>query len=259
MTKLLEIEGKTIDDAIEAACREFAVPREKLNIEILSEGSSGLFGLGAKKARIKASLLTLDVDLGVSIDTPAPRPERKPERKPERRPEPPQEKAARAPEPAPAPDRGPQDDAAPKAARLLEEILLRMKVNARVTYHENPETIVLQIEGNDNGLLIGKRGQTLDALQYIVNKAVNRQERDKKQIVIDTEEYRKKREEALIALAEKLAQKVKKTRKSITVNNMNARERRIIHMALQGDDSLTTKSRGEGSHRKIIIQPSKKK
>jgi spoIIIJ-associated protein len=152
----------------------------------------------------------------------------------------------------------PQETAV-KAKELLEGILRLMAVNASVSIKETPEAILLQIEGNDNGLLIGKRGQTLDALQYLVNKAVNRQEKDRKQITIDTENYRQKREESLVALAERLAQKVKRTRKAITVSNMNARERRIIHLALQGDESLVTKSRGEGSHRKIIIQPSRKK
>lgn len=243
MTKTLEIEGKTIDEAIEAACREFGVPREKLNIEIISEGTSGLFGLGSKKARIKASLLDLDVDLSLAFD----RPEKPARERPVRREEP---RAASAPE---------TQEAAAKAKELLEGILQRMSVNTRVAIRETPEAIHLQIEGNDNGLLIGKRGQTLDALQYLVNKAVNRQEKDRKQITIDTENYRKKREESLVALAERLAQKVKRTRKAITVSNMNARERRIIHLALQGDESLVTKSRGEGSHRKIIIQPSRKK
>lgn len=243
MTKSLEIEGKTIDEAIEAACQEFGVPRGKLNIEIISEGTTGLFGLGSKKAKIKASLLDLDADLGLAFD----KPEKPARERPARREEP------RA-ESAPA-----TQETAAKAKELLEGILRRMSVTARVAIRETPEAILLQIEGNDNGLLIGKRGQTLDALQYLVNKAVNRQEKDRKQITIDTENYRQKREESLVAFAERLAQKVKRTRKAITVSNMNARERRIIHLALQGDESLVTKSRGEGSHRKIIIQPSRKK
>lgn len=242
MTTPIEIEGKTIDEAIETACQAFGVPRGKLNIEIISEGTTGLFGLGSKKAKIKASLLTLDVDLGPAYDKPE---------KPAR------ERIVRKEEPrvsSPA-----VHDTAVRAQELLEGILQRMNVNARVEPQETPDSILLIIEGNDNGLLIGKRGQTLDALQYLVNKAVNRQEKDRKQIIIDTEDYRRKREESLVALAEKLAQKAKRTRKAVTLSNMNARERRIIHMTLQGDESLTTKSRGEGSHRKIIIQPSRKK
>jgi spoIIIJ-associated protein len=242
MTKSLEIEGKTIDEAIETACQEFGVPRGKLNIEIISEGAAGIFGLGSKKAKITASLLTFDVDLGFAFDKPE-----KPARERTIRKE---ESAVSSPA---------VHDTALKAKKLLDGILQRMSVSARVAIQETPDSILLEIEGNDNGLLIGKRGQTLDALQYLVNKAVNQQEKDRKQIIIDTENYRRKREESLVALAEKLAQKAKRTRKPITVSNMNARERRIIHLALQGDESLTTKSRGEGSHRKIIIKPSRKK
>jgi len=242
MTKTIEIEGKTIDEAIETACQEFGVPREKLNIEIISEGTTGLFGLGSKKAKIKASLLTLDVDLELAYDKTE-----KPVREQTVRKEEP-----RAPSPA-------VHESGVRAQKLLEGILQRMSVNARVTIQEAPDATLLVIEGNDNGLLIGKRGQTLDALQHLVNKAVNRQEKDRKQIILDTEDYRRKREESLVALAEKLARKAKRTRKAVTLSNMNARERRIIHLALQGDESLTTKSRGEGSHRKIIIQPSSKK
>ncbi|HOD35014.1 MAG TPA: RNA-binding cell elongation regulator Jag/EloR [Syntrophales bacterium] len=244
MTKSIEIEGKTIDEAIETACQEFGVPRVKLNIEIISEGSAGLFGLGSKKAKIRASLLTLDVDLGFADD------------KPER---PSGEQTVRTEEPRATTPTPAVHDSAVRAQKLLEGILQRMGVNARVTIQEAPDATLLVVEGNDNGLLIGKRGQTLDALQHLVNKAVNRQEKDRKQIVIDTEDYRRKREESLVALAEKLARKAKRTRKAVTLSNMNARERRIIHLALQGDESLTTKSRGEGSHRKIIIQPSRKK
>lgn len=242
MTKTIEIEGKTIDEAIETACQEFGVPRGKLNIEIISEGTAGLFGLGSKKAKIKASLLSFDVDLGLADDKPAGPAREQTVMKEE----------PRAPSPA-------AHDSAARAQKLLEGILQRMSVNARVTIQEAPDAVLLVVEGNDNGLLIGKRGQTLDALQHLVNKAVNRQEKDRKQVIIDTEDYRRKREESLVALAEKLARKAKRTRKAVTLSNMNARERRIIHLALQGDESLITKSRGEGSHRKIIIQPSRKK
>ena len=107
-------------------------------------------------------------------------------------------------------------------------------------------------------MLFRSRGQNLDALQYIVNKAANRSGEEKKMIVIDTEAYRQRREDALASLAERLGQKVKKTRKAVTVSHMNAHDRRIIHLTLQGDSSLVTKSRGEGEYRKIIIMPARK-
>jgi len=292
--KVLEIEGKTIDEAIEKACREFDVPREKLNIEILSEGSSGFLGLvGSKKARIKASLLSLDMSFEMpgekkekAADAPAPKPAETPEhrearppreirpprehREP-REPRPPREhrvhgehrearpprepreaQPTREPRPEPVPS-SPETLAAAKSALL--EILSLMGIQAEVEVEDTPDAISLTLKGADEGLLIGKRGQTLDALQYVVNKILSKQGREKKQVVVDTEDYRKKREEALVALAEKVSQKVRKTRKPVTLGNMTARERRIIHLALQNDDSVVTKSRGEGPNRKIIVRP----
>jgi spoIIIJ-associated protein len=116
----------------------------------------------------------------------------------------------------------------------------------------------LNIKGDGSGLLIGKGGQTLDAIQYILNKAVGKPGRDRRMIVLDTEDYRDRRDEYLVALAEKLGQKVKKSKKPITVNHLSARDRRVIHIALKDDEALTTKSRGEGMYRKIIILPKKK-
>ncbi|HET6490763.1 MAG TPA: RNA-binding cell elongation regulator Jag/EloR [Syntrophales bacterium] len=340
--KVLEIEGKTIDEAIEKACREFNVPREKLNIEILSEGSSGFFGLvGSKKARVKASLLNLEMSFDLPAEKkarapeapPAPRPQERPQERLQERPQehkeqkdqrehreqqrpprehreqrdnrpprearppreqhpyrdnrpprepreirPPREQreaqAPREPRPEPReirPPREPREMQTPREPRpepvesspetlaaakeTLQEILARMGIEAQVTVEDTPEAVSLTLQGVDEGLLIGKRGQTLDALQYVVNKILSKQGREKKQVIVDTEDYRKKREEALVALAEKVSQKVRKTRKPITLGNMTARERRIIHLTLQNDDSVITKSRGEGLNRKIIVKP----
>lgn len=242
----LEIEGKNIDEAIEKACREFNVPREKLNIEILSEGSKGLLGLmGTKKARIKASLLSLDVALEKDLESPREIKETAPARK------------IAEPKKSPAPVE-PGDNAAGEAKELLQGILSRMGLNFPVTVEETAEAVILNIKGDGSGLLIGKGGQTLDAIQYILNKAVGKSGRDKRMIVLDTEEYRDRRDEYLIALAEKLGGKVKKTRKPLTINHMSARDRRVIHLALKNDEALTTRSRGEGAYRKIVILPSKK-
>jgi spoIIIJ-associated protein len=155
--------------------------------------------------------------------------------------------------------RGANEDLAIKAKTLLEGILTRMNLDYPVTVEETEDTINLKIQGDGGGLLIGRRGQNLDAIQYIINKALSKSATDRKIISVDIEEYRQKRESSLIALAEKLGSKVKKSRKPVTVDHMNARDRRIIHMALQNDETLVTKSRGEGEYKKIIIMPAKKK
>lgn len=226
----IEIEGKTIDEAIEKACSEFNLPREKLNIEIISDGTTGFLGLGSKKARIKASRMS--IDMGIEAEQI--------------------EAAAQK-----MPSDEAEESSSMAAKRLLEGILARMKLDCPVTVKETSDTIILNIKGDGGGLLIGKRGQNLDAIQYIVSKATNKFTDNKKMIIIDTESYRKRREESLIALAEKLAEKVKKTKKAVTVGHMNAHDRRIIHLALQNDEQLITKSRGEGEFRKIVIMPVK--
>jgi len=271
----LEIEAKNVDEAIEKACREFNVPREKLNIEVLAVGSSGLLGLGAKKARIKASLLTLDLPL--EPEKPEAKPEPKLETKPEKAERP--ERPARAarpgredkPEKRPATRREngreearladlPASDprTAVRAKEILEGILTRMGLDYPVETIESEESVTPRISGDGSGLLIGRGGQTLDAIQYIINKVINKARLDRRIIVLDTEEYRGKREEYLLSLAAKLSHKVKKSRKPVTISNMSARDRRIIHLALKDDPGLLTKSRGEGAYRKIVILPSKR-
>jgi len=253
----IEIEAKNIDEAIGKACQEFNVPREKLNIEIISEGSTGFLGLGSRKAKIKASILSLGIDLEdtfelskkekieleslvlpIKKEIPATQPS--------------QARATELKEAAPL--------AAPLAMRaktILEGILTRMELDFPVIVEETSDTILLTINGDGGGLLIGKRGQNLDAIQYIVNKAATKTPDERKVIIIDTESYRKRREESLNSLARELAEKVKKTRKPVTVGHMNAHDRRIIHMALQNDDTIVTKSRGEGEYRKIVILPAR--
>lgn len=246
--KTLDLEGKTIDEAIEKACKEFGLPRERLNVEIVCEGSSGFLGIiGSKKACIRASVMSFDLAMEGDRDNEH-------EQKIETQPVP--QTASEPMEATVADDNG--ESLAVKAKEVLHGILQRMGLDFPVNIDETHDTINLRIEGDGSGLLIGKGGQTLDALQYIINKATNKNGKERKRIILDTEDYRMRREKTLIALAEKLGQKAKRTRKPVTVNPMNAHDRRIIHLALQDDKQLMTKSRGEGNYRKIIILPAKK-
>jgi len=223
MKDVLEIEGKTIDEAIQKACDTFHVPREKLAIEILSEGSTGLLGiLGAKTARIRARILSIDI----GPETPASVPY--------------------------------DEEAAITAQAFVEGMLVRIGVDFPVTVEPDGEdALIVNIHGDGGGLLIGKGGHTLDAIQYLTNKVLNKNGSSRRRIFLDTENYRQKREEGLKALAEKLGEKAKRTKKPVTVNPMAAHERRIVHMTLQNDEDLVTHSRGEGPFRKIIIVPRK--
>jgi spoIIIJ-associated protein len=210
--EFLEFEGKTTEEAIENACAHFQVPAEELEIEIVSVGSPGIFGLGGRKARVRATL-------------------------------PPE----------------PEDDLLPLAREILEQVLAKMQEPATVTATQEEDRINLLIETSDAGLLIGKQGQTLDALQYLVTKMLAKQTRGKVRIAIDVEAYRARHNEALSLLAQKYGEKVKRSGRSMTLNPMNPYDRRIVHMALQGDKDLKTVSRGEGLYKKVVISPAKKK
>lgn len=140
-----------------------------------------------------------------------------------------------------------------KARAYIEGIIRRMGIQAQVEIEENSNTVLAKLEGNNVGVLIGKRGTTLDALQYLTNLSVNRGNETYKKIVIDSENYRKKREETLERLANRLADQVIKYKKSITLEPMTPYERRIIHSSLQGNSHVKTYSVGDEPNRKIII------
>ena len=257
--KTLEIEDKSIDDAIEKACRDFGVPREKLNIEIISESTGGFLGMLTKKAKIKASLLSLDMDFNLT-DDPEPKSKARIKIEPRIEPEDQPAPAARATQEVSVSSFSTDTSSAlaAQAKELLAGILTRMSFECQVSVNETPEKIILNIEGDESGLLIGRRGQNLDALQYILIKAINKSDNDHKMISVDSEAYRKRREESLLALAQRVREKVTNTQKPVSLTHMNAHDRRIIHLALQEDESLTTKSRGEGEYRKIVVLPARK-
>lgn len=146
-----------------------------------------------------------------------------------------------------------KDDPIEKATKFLEKVLDSMKIPAVLETKLSNNSLHIEIIGKDAAILIGRRGQTLDSLQYLVSLVVNSGDSDYVRVIIDTENYRKKREQTLIKLANKLAYKVKKYKKSITLDPMNPYERRIIHSALQNNPYIGTKSQGEEPNRKIVI------
>ena len=141
------------------------------------------------------------------------------------------------------------------AKDTLERILTLIPVEATVNAEQSDHNISLNIEGDKTGLLIGRRGKTLDALQFIVNKIVNKTLEKRVRVVIDSENYRQRRKESLTQLALKMGDKAKKAQKPVTTNPLNPRDRRIVHMALKEDQKLETRSRGEGLLKKIMIIP----
>jgi spoIIIJ-associated protein len=226
-----EFEGKTTEEAIQNAARELDLPVEELNIDVIEPGSAGIFGLvGGRKAKIKVTL--------------------KPPSEPEEAEEVEQESGQRREEP--------QDSDVNFAKRTLEEILALIPVEATVAANRAEGRITLRVQGDRSGLLIGRKGNTLDALQFLVNKIVGKALDKKIDVVIDSENYRRRREDSLTQMALKMGAKAKRIKKPVTTNPMNPHDRRLIHLALQDDEHLETRSRGEGLLKRVVIIPKSK-
>ena len=146
-----------------------------------------------------------------------------------------------------------------EAADALGRMLRLMGIDAEVNASEDEERITLEIAGAEAGLVIGKKGQTLDALQFLVNKIVNRDAEGRKPILLDSEGYRGRREESLVELAHRLGEKAKRTNRTVTVSPMSPHDRRIIHLTLGKVPGVTTRSEGEGAFRRLLIIPAPEK
>ncbi|MFX4262960.1 RNA-binding cell elongation regulator Jag/EloR [Pelotomaculum propionicicum] len=150
-----------------------------------------------------------------------------------------------------------KDNPLKRASGLLKGIFQTMDLDVKINITENDKTMFINLEGPDLGILIGRRGETLDALQYLVNLSVNKNQEVRKKIIIDIEGYRNRREKTLQRLALKLADKARQRGRNVVLEPMSSQERRIIHTALQGRDDIYTFSEGEEPYRKIIISPKK--
>lgn len=146
-----------------------------------------------------------------------------------------------------------REDSSQQAVRFLREILVNMGIAAQVEVFKRPDQIVLNVKGEDLGALIGRRGQTLDALQYLVNLAINKHSDERERIIVDVEGYRKRREEILQKMALRTADKVKRQGKKEIMLPMSPQERRIIHLTLQNMDDIITYSEGEEPYRRVIV------
>ena len=203
---MIEVSAKTVSDAITEACQKLGVTSDKLDYEVVEEGSSGFLGIGAKAAVIKASVKKSSV-----------------------------EEVARV---------------------FLNDVFqaMNMEVVIAIKYNEEEKNMDIELSGNEMGVLIGKRGQTLDSLQYLTSLVVNKGKSDYIRVKLDTEDYRRRRKETLENLARGIAYKVKKTRKPVVLEPMNPYERRIIHSALQGNKFVETVSEGEEPYRHVVVK-----
>jgi len=301
----VETEGDNIDAAIENALKALGVGREKITIDIISEGRKGILGFGAQKAKVRASLRKLNLEADPApakpqaapvqqaparAAEPRPRPpERRPaeprqaqpsraeprNRAPDPRPRAPEARPRSEPRPTPAPTPRPPEepqaaDAPPpltpaevmamvaKAKTALVEILNLMGMNATVTEKAgiDSEETILEVKSENSGLIIGRKGQTLEALQYLVTRiAGERPGNDAPHVVIDIESYHERRRQTLQDMALRLGEKAKRQRKTVTIDALSAADRKVVHAALQDDPWLTTRSLGQGAYRRLLIIP----
>jgi spoIIIJ-associated protein len=223
----VEVSGRDVDQAIEKALQELDADPGEVETEVLSEGSRGLLGLGAEEARVRVTIVAPE---GLPEETLA------------------------VEEPRPTPD-----EVGRIALEVLRDLLNHMGIEATVVVREQgedeAEPVVLDVQGDDLGILIGRQGETLRDLQYVARLIVSRKLQRWVNVLVDVGGYKRRRERILTELAERMAQRVIDEGRAVTLEPMPPHERRIVHMALRDHRSVTTESTGEGRRRKVVILP----
>lgn len=207
MSKYVEKSAKTVDEAVRLALIELGLHKDEVEIEVLDEGSKGLFGIGAKNAVVKVSQI-------VNLES--------------------------------------------RARDFLNEVFLAMGLRVELDIKTDGKLMIINLIGDNMGIIIGKRGDTLDALEHLVNLCVNKGDGEYVKVILDTENYRARREQTLVKLAKNLASSVGRNGRKITLEPMHSNERRIIHATLQNHANVDTFSIGEEPNRKVVIAPKKK-
>lgn len=271
----VEVQGSSVEAAIEAGLQKLGASRDQVEITVIDEGSRGLLGIGSREAVVRLRPVVPEPREPAPAEKPKKPPalqkpaepaapavvEPKSAAKP---PQPPKEKPAKRPARPPV---SPEDSDAlaterEKAVEIVTELLKHLHVDAEISTHvTEPDDVtgqvlnVIAISGDDLGVLIGARGETLEALQYLSRLMVAHQLHRRVHFVIDVEGYRERREQALTRLAQRMADKVRQRHSPVSLEPMSPYERRIIHMTLRDAPDVYTESTGEGKQRKVRIYP----
>ena len=267
----IESKAKTMEEAVSLGLEQLGVSFEDVNIDILDEGHKGFLGLlGAKPVVVRLTVkenaeetnVLKDVKLGLNPEKPkAEKPARPAAAKPAGKKAPAEKPAPKAEKPAEKPAEKkapvvPTDGVAPeaKAEEFLRNVTKLMGVDVTIDSKRDDEgNVRVDMHGDTLGILIGRRGETLDALQYLTSLYVNRGQEGYTRVTLDTENYRAKREEALTRLANRMANRAVKTGRKVVLEPMNPYERRILHSALQKNENVSTHSEGEEPNRHVVI------
>ena len=269
MEDYITVSAKTLDDAITEALVQLGVTSDRLDYIVVEKGSEGFLGIGRKQAVIKARRKREEKPVEETVEeskveTPV-KEEVKPEKKTEKKPAKEHshtKKNVREEEPEVKSEPKKEVELAKVEPQTIEtcEKFIYDVMNAmgmddvKVTSVVDEEgALSINMEGSNMGILIGKRGQTLDSLQYLTNRVANKMQDGYVRVKLDTEDYRRRRKETLENLAKNIASKVKRTRKTVSLEPMNPYERRIIHSALQSDPAVSTHSEGEEPYRRVVV------
>ena len=260
--RTIEATGKTIEDAVRSGLVRLGLMEEEVTIEVLAEPKSGFLGFGSKPAKVrlteKARKNAPIYDIEEEERKAAPPAESKAaeaapaEDVTAETPKEPVEEPA-AVEVEPAEETFTAEEAAAKAKAFLQDVLRNMGIDVMIEKMIKSDKIILHLHGKNLGILIGKHGQTLDALQYLTNLATNQGEETRHFIMLDVENYRQRREETLKQLAVRLAGRVKRSGEKVVLEPMNGYERKIIHVALQNEAHVRTESEGQDPYRHVVI------
>ena len=257
MAKTIEKSAKTVEDALKAAIEELGVNENEIDYEIVEEASRGFFGFGAKPAKIRVTVKEdgkndepINEVVSDVINEKTDMKEKK---------ENSIESISEPSEPSEQTEmqHNLDEEKIETAKRFLQDVLADMKLKVTIETIISENDYTFNIHGEDLGMLIGKHGQTLDALQYLVNLASNRNESKRIRFIVDVENYRSRRTETLKNLAKNLADRAIKMNQEVKLEPMNRHERKVIHVSLQDNDKITTCSRGEEPFRYIVISPRK--
>lgn len=284
-TEEITVSAKTLDDAITEALVQLGVTSDRLEYDVIEKGSPGFLGIGMKQAVIRAwrkeepkeesvdeiaeELIKEAVPTDITLDTKEEKEPKKPKKenkeprkaaqksgkkeikKEQKKEAKPEEKT----EPRHETELAKVEDATIKECEtFLQNVLQAMHMEVELCSKVDEEgALSIEMKGDNMGILIGKRGQTLDSLQYLTNRVANKMQAGYVRVKLDTEDYRERRKETLENLARNIAHKVKRTRKPVTLEPMNPYERRIIHSALQGNKNVTTHSEGEEPYRRVVV------
>lgn len=267
----ITVSAKTLDDAITEALIQLGVTSDQLEYDIIEKGSAGFLGIGMKQAVIKArrkpekekeeelleesmeelvkEAVPSNIDLEVEEEKEPVKTIKKETKK----------EIKKDTKKAETELAKVEEDTVKECEKFLQNVLNSMGMEVEIQSSIDEEgALNIDMKGDNMGILIGKRGQTLDALQYLTNRVANKMQAGYVRVKLDTEDYRRRRKETLENLARNIAHKVKRTRKAVSLEPMNPYERRIIHSALQADKHVTTHSEGEEPYRRVVVTPVRK-